>query len=169
MTTRSSSPSRPPPERFRAYVLEDRPADPYAAKGRYRSPLRCPDCGAAYLEGRWQWAAAPGDAPRHRCPACQRIADGMPAGVLRVEGQFALAHRADLVRTLSNEAERERSEHPLHRVIAIDEVPDGLEVKTTDIHLPQRLGEALRHAYKGELELRYAEHEYGVRATWRRG
>lgn len=53
-------------------------------------------------------------------------------------------------------------------MMAIEETADGIEVSTTDIHLPQRMGEALRSAYQGDLEVGYAADEYGVRVTWRR-
>jgi len=53
-------------------------------------------------------------------------------------------------------------------MMALEETVDGIEVSTTDIHLPQRMGEALRSAYQGDLEVSYAADEYGVRVTWRR-
>ena len=45
---------------------------------------------------------------------------------------------------------------------------DRIEVLTTDIHLPQRIGEALKSAYDGELSVRYGSDEYSVRVHWHR-
>ncbi len=41
-------------------------------------------------------------------------------------------------------------------------------VSTTDIHLPRRIGEALKRAYDGMLELDYDEDGYFLRASWTR-
>ena len=50
----------------------------------------------------------------------------------------------------------------------IEEGPDAVFIRTTDIHLPRRIAEALHSAYKGELEFHYADQEYFLRATWTR-
>ena len=42
-----------------------------------------------------------------------------------------------------------------------------VHVSTTDIHLPQRIGEALKRAYDGEFDMHYGHDEYRVR-VWRR-
>jgi hypothetical protein len=41
-------------------------------------------------------------------------------------------------------------------------------ITTTDIHLPQRIGEAVRRACHGDLQVRYGSDEYSVRVHWRR-
>ena len=78
------------------------------------------------------------------------------------------AHRAELVQLVRNEAEHERKEHPLHRIMQLDEEADRVWVSTTDIHLPHRIGEALKRAYDGELQIHYGHDEYSVRVHWRR-
>src|SRR5690348_14673910 len=55
-----------------------------------------------------------------------------------------------------------------HRVMQIEEQPDAVVVHTTDIHLPRRIGEQLRRAYKGDLDIRYEEETYFVRVNWQR-
>jgi hypothetical protein len=69
---------------------------------------------------------------------------------------------------LDHVAARERIEHPLNRLMETLPVDDGLDIATTDIHLPQRLGEALKHAYGGELDINYAARNRSVLVTWRR-
>ena len=50
----------------------------------------------------------------------------------------------------------------------IEEKPDSIVIKTTDIHLPRAIGEALHHAYKGSLDLRYTEESYFIEVKWSR-
>ena len=33
-------------------------SDPYRDEAHWPDPCRCPDCGAVYHQGRWQWAEA---------------------------------------------------------------------------------------------------------------
>lgn len=47
----------------------------------------------------------------------------------------------------------------------LDEGADRVQVSTTD--MPQRIGEALKRAYDGELELHYGDDEYTVHVHWR--
>ena len=41
-------------------------------------------------------------------------------------------------------------------------------MQTTDIHLPRRIGEALHHAHRGELDFHYDKEAYAIRVSWRR-
>jgi NMD protein affecting ribosome stability and mRNA decay len=130
----------------------------------------CPKCRASYRAGRWTWRPAPSDAGEQLCPACRRVVDRYPAGVLQVEGAFAAAHRDDLIGLLRNVEERERRNHPLKRVMAIRKKKDGFIVETTDAKLAQALGRALRKAYAGALDEppTSEEKENLVRVRWRR-
>lgn len=141
--------------------------DPYRVRSKPEGPLVCPTCGAVYDDGRWQWPDhAPTGMAEEACPACRRIADNCPAGIVTIEGLFAEAHREEVRGLLRNEAEAEAKEHPLNRVLAITTHDGGMTVTTTDIHLARRLGEALHAAFKGDLSLHYAEEEYLLRARW---
>ena len=64
--------------------------------------------------------------------------------------------------------QQENREHPLHRIMEIEERPDSIVIRTTDIHLPHAIGEAVQHAYKGSLDLRYTEESYFVDVKWSR-
>ena len=59
-------------------------------------------------------------------------------------------------------------EHPLSRIMAMEQRREGLVISTTDTHLPRRIGEALKHAYHGDLQLHYDQEEDFVRVTWTR-
>jgi len=81
-------------------------------------------------------------------------------------GEFFNAHRDEVLALVRHVAAREREEHPLHRVMQIEDAPDGVVVTTTDVHSPQRIAEALKHAYHGDFKIRYGHDEYTVRVDW---
>ncbi len=143
--------------------------DPYQAARHLPEPSVCPGCEAILHDGRWTWMEAqPADAREDLCPACCRARDQYPAGFLRLDGQFTREHSDELLRLAQDEAVVETAEHPLHRILDILEDPDGITITTTDVHLPRRIGEAIRRAFHGELDIQYAEEDHLVRARWTR-
>lgn len=162
------SPVPPKPSQRREKHFHEARNDPYEARVKLADPTVCPGCNAVYAAGRWRWAEAPADAKQHLCPACQRIRDKVPAGIVLLRGEYLDAHRDELLNLARHQEALEKSDHPLNRIMAIIKRPDEVEITTTDIHLPRRIGDALHHAHKGELELVYAEDEYFVRVLWTR-
>ena len=77
-----------------------------------------------------------------------------------------MRHKAEILNLVHNHEMKENAEHPLHRIMGIEEHPNSIVVSTTDIHLPQRIGESLHHAHKGELDIHYDEEGYFVRVNW---
>jgi NMD protein affecting ribosome stability and mRNA decay len=148
--------------------IQEHENDAYGLRGKLPEPTGCPECGATYRNGRWTWTAAPADAPRTSCPACRRIKDGVPAGVVTIEGEFASAHRAEIENLVRNFEEREKRDHPLKRIIAIDEQEGALVVSTTDGKLARSIADALHNAYQGELDYQFTERENVFRARWSR-
>jgi NMD protein affecting ribosome stability and mRNA decay len=142
--------------------------DPYRAASKPPEPTLCPECRAVFKSGRWTWDEAPDDAYQHVCPACQRIHDRFPAGYVTIKGDFFAEHRDEIVHLINNHEKREKAQRPLQRIMAIDEIREGVEVTTTDSHLARGIAEALHDAYKGELKMRYSRDENLVRATWKR-
>lgn len=140
--------------------------DPYQARRKPPSPSVCPICRLVFAEGRWQRGDAPAGANEEICPACRRIKENFPAGWLTVEGPWAMEHREEVLRTARNFAERMEEEHPLQRMIGIDESPEKMTISTTDIHLAQGIGRALHRAYHGNLHFTFTENEYVVRVNW---
>jgi len=142
--------------------------DAYKAKHKLPEPTLCPQCGAVFREGRWQWAAKPARAHEEMCPACHRIHDEFPAGFVTISGSFFKEHRDELLQQIKNDEAKAKAEHPLERIIKIEEQDGGILVTTTGIHLARGIGEALHHAYKGELEFHYNEQENLLRVVWER-
>jgi NMD protein affecting ribosome stability and mRNA decay len=142
--------------------------DTYKVGKKLPEPTVCPRCGAVFHKGHWSWAARPARANEAVCPACRRIADNCPAGTLRLSGSFLAAHREEVLNVVRHQEREAKKEHPLSRIIGITASKAGLMVTTTDMHLPRRIGEALWHAYHGELKLHYAEDARMIRMTWKR-
>jgi hypothetical protein len=154
------------PRRDRVY--EERVTDPYRARGKWPEPTTCPQCGAIFHHGRWQWGAAAPAAEPHLCPACQRIRDRVPAGELTLGGAFFTAHRPEILNLIHHAESEARAEHPLERIMAIEEGEDRTVITFTDAHLVHGIGEALRHAYQGELDSRYTDEDALLRVSWSR-
>ena len=112
-----------------------------------------------FHEGRWQWLPAPANAHKEMCSACHRIHDHYPAGFLTLEGPFFLAHREEIMHLVHHEEKYQRAEHPVKRIMEIDEKPDSTLITTTDIHLARGMGEKIHDSYQGELEFHYNPEE----------
>ena len=148
-------------------LLQEQVHDSYKMKGKLPESAVCPQCGAVYHEGRWQWLAAPPKAHQETCPACHRIHDDYPCGFVTLQGAFFDAHRDEIMNLVHNEEKRERAEHPLKRIMAIEATKGGgALVSTTDIHLARSIGEAVHHAYQGELRFHYNSEENLLRVNW---
>jgi NMD protein affecting ribosome stability and mRNA decay len=154
-----------PPDPQRAFTPDD---DPYRATTRPHEPAQCPTCKAVFAEGRWSWGRAPEDAFEHRCPACQRIQDRFPAGYVLIKGDFLKAHRDEIVALITATEKDAKAANPLQRIMAVEDVREGLQVTTTEGQLARAIGEALQEAHKGDLKLRYSRDENLLRATWKR-
>jgi Raf kinase inhibitor-like YbhB/YbcL family protein len=149
-------------------------SDPYRDEAHWPDPCLCPDCGAVYHQGRWQWAEALRVEPqRQRCPACRRLHDRHPAAALHLHGQSLDAHWPEMQRLVQHLAEREGTEHPLERIMDIHHphhAPAGERRLTfTGTHLAHGVATALQQAYGGQLQARYPEGDTMLRIDLRLG
>jgi hypothetical protein len=141
--------------------------DPYATRLKLREPTVCPGCSAVFSNGRWQWMESwPEGSHQELCPACHRIRDNYPAGEVTIAGTLTRKHKSELLDLVRHQEEAEKTQHPLHRLMGIEEKPESIVITTTDVHLPKRIANALQHAYKGSLQIHYADEEYFVRIHW---
>ena len=148
-------------------LLHERIHDPCKPSRKPPEPSVCPVCQAVFKRGRWQWLEFwPADAPREICQACKRIRDNYPAGYVTMSGELIKTHRGEVVNLARHQERNERALHPLHRIMRIEETPGRVVIATTDIHLPKRIGQALRRAYKGRLALNYDRESCFVRVNW---
>lgn len=149
-------------------LFKERVHDAYKAKGKLHEPSACSQCGAVFHKGRWQWMEAPADAHRTICPACHRIHDDFPAGFVSLKGEFLSAHREEIMHLVRNHEKQEREQHPLNRIMGVEEKDGMTLVTTTDIHLARGIGDAIHNAYQGDLEYHYNPEQNLLRVSWMR-
>ncbi|MCK7580262.1 MAG: BCAM0308 family protein [Chromatiales bacterium] len=132
-------------------------------------PTVCRDCGSVFHNGRWQWGERPSDAHETLCPACHRIHDRCPGGYLTLAGPFLAEHRDEILQRVRNVEELREEPAPAapHHGGRGQRAPE-LSITTTDMQLARSLGDAVHHAYKGELDYHYTEEANILRVNWRR-
>ncbi len=152
----------------------DRTGDPYLSR---KGPLEvgvCPDCHAISRKKRWYMdepeyvSLARSGAVLRRCPACRKIADGFPSGVVTLSGGFLRVHGDEILTIARNEERRARGTNPLERIMAIREGDGSVEILTTDEKLAQRIGREIRKAYQGTVSYKWSEDANVVRVNWSR-
>jgi NMD protein affecting ribosome stability and mRNA decay len=154
----------PLPRRDR--LIQESRHDPYKARGKPREPSACPTCHAIFHDGRWQWGRPATNARDVVCPACQRTADGMPAGILTLSGDFRRKHPQEILDLIRRAEDHEAKEHPLKRIMQISESGTEMQVTTCEASLARSIGDAIHHAYQGELDYHYPEGEDVLRVRW---
>jgi NMD protein affecting ribosome stability and mRNA decay len=152
----------------------DRTNDPYLSKKGPVDAGVCPECHAISRKKRWYLdeaeyvlLARTGVVLR-RCPACRKIADGFPSGVLTLRGRFLVTHHDDLLAIVRNEERRARETNPLERIMGIREENGIVEILTTDEKLAQRIGREIRKAYQGTVSYKWSQDANLVRVNWSR-
>ena len=150
----------------------DRTNDPYIPRKGAPEAGICPECHAISRKKRWyvdeeEYAAlARTGAALRRCPACRKIADGHPSGVVTLRGGFLRTHREELLTIARNEELRARGINPLERIMEIRDGRDGVELLTTDEKLAQRIGREIRKACRGTVSFKWSEDANLLRVTW---
>lgn len=152
----------------RDQTVQEHEHDTYKLRGKLKEPSVCPECGALFHKGRWTWGTKPAGADEVICPACHRIRDRYPKGLVTLTGVFTTSHKDEILAVVRNAEAKEKAEHPLSRVMQIKEQDGALVISTTDTHLPRRIGDALHHAYDGTLDSHYDEGEQFIRVKWAR-
>jgi hypothetical protein len=146
--------------------------DPYLPRGA-RGAAVCEGCQAVYQNKRWYRAGdhAKAGMPITKvvCPACLKIRDNFPGGIVTLAGDYVLPHKRDLLKLVKNEEERARGYNPLERVMSIKENGRGsIVINTTNEKLAQRLGRALKKAFHGAVTYRWSHDNKLVRVDWAR-
>ena len=157
------------PQKRRDQMYNEQIKDPYQTGKKLPEPTHCTDCGAVYHKGRWQWMVAQKESHPQCCPACERIRDKFPASFLALNGQFYADHKEEILNLIKHQEEKEQTEHPLERIMDMNEEPQGeLTISYTGVHLAQGTGNALHHAYQGEIKIEHNERSGQIRVHWQR-
>lgn len=147
-----------------------RSLDAYQEKGGVSGASYC-SCGAVFRNKRWSHEeGAPDRHEEHElvCPACRRISDRNPAGIVSLSGDFFAAHESEIHNLINNTAQGAVMKNPLGRVMDMQMEKDGVTITTTDVKLAQKIGREVFKAHGGQLQFVWSHAEAPVRVTWSR-
>lgn len=164
--TKQNNVVRKPQKDDRAYA--ERNEDPYQNQSKYAEPSTCTGCNAVFTKGGWRWAEPEANAHPRICPACQRIQDKVPAGIVRVYGDFYAQHRQEINNLVNNVEAKEKAGHPLQRIMSVNASDSEMTLELTGVHVTKAVVEALKHAYQGEAVIQFAANDGTMRAEWKR-
>jgi NMD protein affecting ribosome stability and mRNA decay len=149
--------------------------DPYVSQAGTEETTVCSACESIYVDQRW-YLKQQMDPERLRnrpvhftvCPACRKIHDKSPGGIVHISGGFLGEHREDILNLVRNEGDRAMAINPLERIMDIEARDSILDVLTTNEKLAQRLGRALHKAYAGAVKYKWSEDNKLARVFWHR-
>jgi len=149
--------------------------DPYVPEGGLKEPAVCRECHAVYRHKRWQLplvdVAGFENDPSVlwvNCPACQKIAEQYPEGIVTLAGDYLWHHEAEIRNILSNEVERVRAKNPGARIIKMTKEDGRLVIETTEQKLAEHLGRTLGRAHSGTLQVDWSGSPRMCRVSWER-
>lgn len=149
--------------------------DPYHPEEGLKEPAICDGCGALYRNRRWQLDAqaaevesANPEVSRVSCPACQKIAEKYPEGIVTLRGAYLWEHEEEIRNILRNEESRAMSQNPLQRIMRMEREGDELIIETTEQKLAERLGKVLHRAHQGALSVTWSDDHRLCRVGWER-
>lgn len=150
--------------------------DSYSEKGAARSLSLCELCRSVYRNKRWyadpglyEAAKRESHAVEAICPACRRIREDVPGGIVTLKGSYVQTHKQELLNLIRNEEGRARGFNPLERVMSVRENGSAsLVVSTTNEKLAQRIGRAIKKAFHGEVAYNWSRDNKLVRVEWER-
>ena len=150
--------------------MKPRLEDPYRAQKKHPKNTKCPNCGLIFQKGAWKWSKArtPGVVHWKFCPACLQMRHGFAGGELRLSGNFLKAHHGHILNRIENLARGVMKQHPLERIMKMEQKNGEMVIYVTSEHLVARLGKAIHRDFKGELVLKYARDDKYALAHWKR-
>jgi len=141
----------------------------------FSEPSICQKCQAIWKKGRWsldevlRTEVLKWERPKTViCPACRRMGDDYPAGIVTLKGVYLQAHKEEILQTIRNEAENSKLKNPLERIMKIEESKDTITITTTDSKLARRIGKVVNKANGGELKVKFSRRDELVRVHWER-
>lgn len=149
--------------------------DPYLPEAGLKEPAVCQTCQAIYRQKRWQldpllFRKLSVDPAAHwvTCPACQKVAERYPEGILTLRGSYLWNHEAEIRNILENTLARFAARNPLERVISMQRSGDAMVIETTDNKLAEQLGRSLQRAHSGDLQIDWQGTPVVCRVQWQR-
>lgn len=158
-------------------LLDEKVQDPYMDRNLYRDPTICPTCNLVFHNKTWHQDTAmlekykKLDSTDYKdCPACRKIKDNYPLGILMIEGKILEDESKveELLNLVKHEEEKEMNSNPLARIMKIERLGNGIEIGTTTMGLAKRIGKALYKARQGTLDVVFSEGEKFLRVIWKK-
>ncbi len=153
----------------------DTTADPYLLCDGLSGSAVCKKCRAVFQNKRWSidedlYIKRMGEKDVNTviCPACKKVKDNFPGGILNLKGDFYHDHENEIMNLIKNEEKRARGFNPLERIMNIVKTKKGIEITTTNEKLAQRIGKRLNRAYQGNIAYRWSDSNKLLRAEWER-
>ena len=152
-----------------------RSSDVYLPKRGLKEASLCSACGALYRNKRWYTGEEALKAAREEtglnkvlCPACQRIEDGNPAGIVTLSGAYLAKHARDIINEVKHVEAKSMVKNPLGRIMEVKEDRNTITISTTEDKLAQKVGREIFKAHHGELHYQWSHEENLVRVNWTR-
>ena len=149
--------------------------DPFVSDEGFREPALCKTCQTYFHHKRWMnnpktYTQLKSDPNVHWviCPACQKIAEGYPEGILTLSGSYLWEHEDEIRRLLKNEESKANGRNPQERVIRTTRQEETLVIETTEQRLAEHLGRVLQRAHQGELKINWGAGPDICRVNWER-
>ncbi len=153
----------------------DTTADPYLSGVGLNGAAVCMKCRSVYQNKRWsideelyERKMANKYINNVTCPACKKVKDNYPGGILNLKGDFYYEHEGEIMNLIKNEEQRARVSNPLERIMKIVKTKQGIEITTTNEKLAQRIGKSLNRAYQGNIAYHWSDSNKLLRAVWMR-
>jgi NMD protein affecting ribosome stability and mRNA decay len=147
----------------------------YQTQNGLKETTVCPDCRLVYRNKRWQMDPEEGKrllasprSQRQTCPACRRIADRNPAGIIALSGAYLEQNWSEIQNLIRRVEEQSVSKSPLGRIMAVEQGKTGITITTTEDKMAQKIGREIFRAHKGELIYSWSHDQQLVRVTWNR-
>jgi NMD protein affecting ribosome stability and mRNA decay len=152
-----------------------RSTDVYIPKEGLKEVSFCTKCGILYRNKRWyideqEQEAVRKDPHAHGlvCPACQRVEDNNPAGIVTLTGDYLSGHEREILDLVTNRETHHRAKNPLARIMSLNKNDGEVVISTTEEKLAEALGREMYKAHKGELHYRWSHSDRFVRVNWSR-
>lgn len=152
-----------------------RSTDPYIHDEAMPEPAVCTVCHAIYRNKRWylkdkEYAQISEQETVNEvvCPACQKINDLYPEGVVTLKGGYLWRHEEEIRNILRNTENITMAKNPLGRIMSIKTEGDALVIETTEEKLAEHIGRALHKAHQGNLDVVWSDNHSLCRVAWER-
>ncbi len=154
--------------RRRDKLIKEERHDAYREREKYPQKTQCAKCKAVFIKGRWMWKDLEEISREVLCPACRRIKDHYPAGIIEIKGEYTAHHHDEIINMVYNIEKNEKNHHPLERIMDVKREPEKITIETTGIHIARWIGNALLRSFHGKLDYHYKDNDKSIRVTWER-